>query len=188
MNMIVNKAFLLLILITSVLTSYSQIEETDKEAQLVKERQEKELYDKYINNSLENGSTPYTNCYGINKHCTDTGCSEISIKSPLNSDVLVTIKSEGKVVRHAYISAGNMVTFEVPDGIYQPFFYYGKGWYPEKPMNSSPGCTLKGGFISAESFGKDEPQELSESILEYELIIQPGGNFSTIPSDPSEAF
>ena len=182
------KAFLFLLLITSLLISYGQIERPDKEGKLEKERQEKELYDKYINNSLENGSTPYANCYGVNKHCPDEGCSEISIKSPLNSDVLVNIKSEGKVVRHAYISAGNMVTFEVPDGIYQPFFYYGKGWNPEKPMKSNTDCPLTGGFISDESFGKDDPQELNNSILEYELILQPNGNFSTIPSNPSEAF
>jgi hypothetical protein len=182
------KLSLLFIFIASVLISYSQTQETDQEAQSVKELKEKETYEKYINNSLENASTPYADCYGVNKHCPDEGCSEISIKSPLNSDVLVTIKSEGQVVRHAYICAGNMVTFEVPDGTYQPFFYFGKGWDPDKPMNGPQDCNLKGGFISEESFGKDFPQRLENSILEYELIVQSSGNFSTIPCDPDEAF
>ena len=108
------KAVLLFAFISSLLISYSQTQEIDKE-----------IYDKYINNSLENGSAPYADCYGINKHCPDPGCSEISIKTPSNSD---------------------------------------------------------------ESFGKDDPQELNNSILEYELILQTNGNFSTIPSNPAEAF
>jgi hypothetical protein len=182
------KVLLLFTFIASMLISYSQTQEINQEAQSEKERKEKENYEKYINNSLENASTPYADCYGVNRHCPDEGCSEISIKSPLNSDVLVTIKSEGKVVRHAYICAGDMVTFEVPDGTYQPFFYFGKGWDPDKPMNGPQGCNLKGRFISDESFGKDGPQRLENSILEYELIVQPSGNFSTIPSTPEEAF
>lgn len=182
------KAFLLFIFTVSILISNGQTREIDTVAQPEKDRNEKETYDRYINNSLENCSTPYADCYGINLHCPDEGCSEICIKSPINSDVLVTIKSEGKVVRHAYICAGDMVTFEVPDGTYQPFFYYGKGWDPGKPMKGPAGCNLKGGFVSDELFGKDNPQELENSILEYELILQQGGNFTTIPSNPEEAF
>jgi hypothetical protein len=167
------KAFLLFALIASSLISFSQSEE---------------ISGKYLNNSLPDGSTPYVNCYGANKSCSEWGCSEIRVKTPGNSDVLVTIKSGGKVVRHAYISAGSSYTFEVPDGTYQPFFYYGKGWNPEKPMKSTPECNLTGGFISEETFGKDDPQKLTNSILEYELILQQNGNFSTQPSNPSEAF
>ena len=186
---IMNKhASLLFVFLSFVIVSCGQTQAPNKDAQLEKEKQEKAINDRYINNSLLNGSTPYSNCYGTNKHCSDWGCSEISIRTPENSDVLVTIKSEGKVVRHAYISAGSTHTFEVPDGTYQPFFYYGKGWNPEKPMKSNTGCDIKGGFISQESFGKDDPQNLKNSILEYELILQQNGNFSTIPSNPGEAF
>ena len=46
---------------------------------------------------------------------------------------------------------------------------------------------LKGGFISEEHFGKDEAQYLENNILEYELILQQNGNFSTSPSNPEEA-
>jgi len=182
------KVFLFFMFIMSTMISCSQTQDSEKVTQLEKERKEKEIFDTYINNSLQNGSTPYADCYGANKNCSEWGCSEIRVKTPTNSDVLVTIKSGGKVVQHAYISAGNSFTFEIPDGTYQPFFYYGKGWNPEKLMKSIPGCELTGGFISEETFGKDDPQKLTNSILEYELILQQNGNFSTIPSNPGEAF
>ena len=156
--------------------------------QLEKERKEKEIFDKYINNSLRNGSTPYSYCYESNRSCSDYGCSQIKVKTPYNSDVLVTIKKNDIVVRHAYITSGSLYTFEVPNGTYQPFFYYGKGWNPEKFMKKTSCGNIKGGFISNEQFGKDKPQYLYNNILEHELILQISGNFSTIPSNPNEAF
>ena len=136
---------------------------------------------------MPNGSTPYSYCYGTNRTCSDWGCSKITVKTPYNSDVLVTLKKGGNVVRHAYIKASSSYTFELPDGTYQPFFYYGKGWNPDKIMKSSTSCVLKGGFISDESVGKDDPQLLNNAILEYELILQQDGNFSTRPSNLNEA-
>lgn len=164
-----------------------EAERIEREARVEKERQEKAIYDKYINNSLSTGSTPYSYCYGRNSSCSDWGCSQIKVRTPYNSDVLVTIKRGGTVVRHAYIKAGSLYTFEVPNGTYQPFFYYGKGWNPEKVMKQTSCGTLKGGFIEDESFGKDSPQNLSNNILEYELILQERGNFSTRPSNVNEA-
>lgn len=41
--------------------------------------------------------------------------------------------------------------------------------------------------MSDEYFGKDYPQSLHNNILEYELILQQNGNFSTKPSSPDEA-
>lgn len=164
-----------------------EAERIEREARLEKERQEKAIYEKYINNSLRTGSTPYAYCYGGNKSCSEYGCSEIKVKTPYNSDVLVTIKRNDKVVRHAYIKGGSSYTFEVPNGTYQPFFYYGKGWNPEKVMKQTTCGALKGGFISNETFGKDSPQSLSNNILEYELILQQNGNFSTKPSSANEA-
>ena len=99
--------------------------------------------------------------------------------------MIVTIKNSAKkVVRHAYINSGSSYTFSLPNGTYQTFFYYGKGWNPEKPMK---GGKIKGGFITNESFGKDDPVYLNNNILEYELILQINGNFSTRPSNPEEA-
>jgi len=151
------------------------------------EGQEREVYNRYINNSLQTGTTPYRRYFGGNTSCKESGCSQIKVTTPDNSDVLVTIKTNGKVVRHAYIGADSSFTFEVPNGTYQPFFYYGKGWNPEKEMKRADDTPILGGFISGESFGKDSPQLLNNNILEYILILQQNGNFSTIPSNSMEA-
>ena len=162
-------------------------ERIEREARLEKERQEKAIYDIYINNSLSTGSTPYSYCFGRNSSCSDWGCSQIKVRTPYNSDVLVTIKKGEKVVRHEFIKGGSSYTFELPNGTYQPFFYYGKGWNPEMVMKQKDCGTLKGGFIANEDFGKDSPQTLSNNVLEYELILQQSGNFSTRPSNANEA-
>ena len=161
----------------------SEADRIIREAQLEKERIEQEIYDRYVSNSLNTGSTPYSKYYGGNSSCSDNGCSQIKVRTS-NSDVLVIIKKNDKVVRHAFIQAGDGYTFSFPNGTYQAFFYYGKGWNPEKEMK---GGEIKGGFITNEDFGKDEPQSLYNNVLEYELILQQNGNFSTRPSNPEEA-
>ncbi|PQJ72766.1 cell envelope integrity protein TolA [Polaribacter butkevichii] len=159
-----------------------------REAKLKKEREEKAIYDRYINNSLRTGDTPYAYCFGSNNSCSNNGCSQIKVTTPVNSDVLVTIKKNGKVYRHAYINSNSSYTFEFPNGSYQTYFYYGKGWNPNKIMKKTNCGTLKGGFITNEHFGKDNLQTLNNNILEYELILQQNGNFSTKPSNSEEAF
>jgi len=163
-------------------------ERIERDARLEQERIDKEIYDKYINQSLRTGSTPYSYCFGRNSSCSAWGCSQIKVSTPNNSDVLVTIKKGEKVVGHAFIKSGSSYSFELPNGTYQPFFYYGKGWNPEKVMKQTDCGTLKGGFITNEDFGKDGPQRLSNNVLEYELILQQSGNFSTRPSNADEAF
>lgn len=157
----------------------------EREAQ---ERHEQEIYTRFIHNSLSTGTTPYVNCFGNNRLCEGNGCSEIKVKSPRNSDVIVSIKQGEKVVRHAYIKGNSSYTFQMPNGTYQPYFYYGKGWNPEKEMVSETCQHIKGGFISEVTIGKDSPQNLSNDILTYELILQSSGNFSTQSSSLVEAF
>lgn len=164
-------------------------ERIQREERLEKERREQAIYDRYINNSLRTGFMPYANLFGSANGCDDSyGCSQISVRTPSSSDVLVTIKEDGEVYRHAYIRAGREFTFNLPSGVYQPFFYYGNGWNPEKVMKQTAYGPLKGGFISSEHYGKDSPQSLSSSILSYELILQQNGNFSSKPSNSDEAF
>lgn len=109
----------------------AKAERLEREARLEQERKEQEIYDRYISNSLHTGATPYSQYYGGNSSCSDYGCSQIKVRTS-NSDVLVTIKNNDRVVRHAFIQAGSSYTFSLPNGTYQPFFYYGKGWNPEK--------------------------------------------------------
>jgi hypothetical protein len=155
--------------------------EKEKQAEIA--RKKKEIYDRYISNSLSTGATPYFKYYGGNSACNDNGCSKIKVTTS-NSDVVVTIKKKNKTVRHAYIQAGDSYSFSFPNGTYQAFFYYGKGWNPEKEMK---GGKMKGGFITDEVFGKDDHQSLFNNVLTYELIMQQNGNFSTRPSNPEEA-
>lgn len=146
-----------------------------------------EAYDRYKDYSLSNGSQPYASYYGYNRSCDYYGCSAIKVKAPYSSDVVVIIKRDnayGNVVRHGYIREGCTMTFELPDGRYQAFFYYGKGWYPNKRMSGG----VRGGFLRDEIFSKDSPQYLSNQVLTYELILQRNGNFSTKPSSESEVF
>ena len=141
-------------------------------------------------NSLRTGATPYSNCYGSSNYCSGYSCSQIKVKtSSGGGDVLVTVKNtSGKVVRHAYIKAGNSFTFDVADGRYQVFFYSGKGWNPNKKMASSSCNYLRGGFVSNEDVTKDNYISLYGQIMTYELIMQVNGNFNTKPSSKSEAF
>ena len=138
---------------------------------------------KYINNSLSTGDTPYAEYYGSNKECKYDDCSQIKVVTS-DSDVLVTIKKDEKVVSHAYIGKNDNYTFSVPNGRYQVFFYYGRGWDPEKPMKNGE---MKGGFVADEAFQKDEPLDLNNNKLEYKLVLQQNGNFKTQSSDQSEA-
>lgn len=134
---------------------------------------------------LYTGATPYSQYYGENPSCEEYGCSQIKVTTS-NSDVLVTIKKKGKIVRHAFIEANDSYTFSFANGTYQVFFYYGKGWNPNKIMKTKNG-TIKGGFSYNEHFGKDNPQSLYNNVLEYRLILQQNGNFSTKPSNVQEA-
>jgi hypothetical protein len=166
----------------------AEIDRKETAIRLEKKRKEKAIYDKYINNSLRTGSKPYAYCFGSSNSCNGYDCSQIKVKTPSNSDVLVTIKKNGKVYRHAYINSSSSYTFNIPNGRYQTFFYYGKGWNPKKFMKETTCGTLKGGFIESEHFGKDDPEYLSDMIRSYELILQQNGNFSTRSSNSDEAF
>jgi len=144
--------------------------------------------EQWKNNSLPTGAMPYSYCFGSYNYCGGYNCSEISVRTS-SSDVLVTIKdSEGDVVRHAYINAGNTFTFNVYDGQYQVFFYSGTGWNPNKYMASNSCGVLRGGFVSDENFSKDDYVSMYSQTLSYELILQQNGNFNTKSSSLSEAF
>lgn len=143
--------------------------------------------DMYANNSLSTGNKPWAYCYGSHNHCGGYGCSEIQVRSG-GSDVVVTIKDRsGEVVRHAYIKRNSSYTFNLPNGSYQPFFYYGKGWNPNKELKYVACGMLKGGFISGEHVGKDDVQYLNNNILTYTLVETTHGNFNTRPSNTNEA-
>lgn len=141
----------------------------------------------YIDNSLATGATPYKDCYGANYKCPYEQCSGIQVTAPSESDIVVIIKKnnqDGKVVQHGYVRAGRTYTFDIPDGTYQTFFYYGKGWNPNKDMGNG----VKGGFVKDEMFSKDNPQLIESAVLSYVLQLQRNGNFQTKSSNRREMF
>jgi hypothetical protein len=141
----------------------------------------------YANNSLSTGASPYTSYYGQNYKCPYGQCSGIRVTAPAESDIIVIIKKDnqdGKVMSHGYIRAGQTFQFDIPDGTYQTFFYYGEGWNPNKDMGNG----IKGGFVKDEIFSKDNPQEIYSGILSYVLQLQRDGNFQTKGSNRGEIF
>lgn len=141
----------------------------------------------YLNNSLVTGETPYRDYYGSNYVCNRSQCSAIEVTAPINSDIVVIIKynnERGDVISHAYIEAGKKYVFDLPNGIFQPFFYYGVGWKPTKDMGNG----VKGGFVKDESFSKDSPQNIDDCVLSYVLQLRKDGNFQTKRSTQGEMF
>ena len=141
----------------------------------------------YLNNSLTTGATPYKEYYGEEYKCPYSQCSGIRVTAPRESDIVVIIKKNNKngiVFQHGYICAGDSYQFDIPDGTYQTFFYYGTGWNPNKEM---PGG-IKGGFVKDEVFSKDNPQEIVSGVLSYTLQLQRNGNFQTQRSSKGEMF
>lgn len=142
---------------------------------------------RYLENFLKTGATPYSQYYGKNYKCPYDQCSGIKVTAPTESDIVVIIKrnnQNGKVVAHGYIRAGQTYQFDIPDGTYQTFFYYGEGWNPNKDMGNG----VKGGFVKEEIFSKDNPQDIYSGILTYVLQLQRDGNFQTRGSSRSEMF
>lgn len=141
----------------------------------------------YVTNSLTTGSRPYSAYYGKGYKCPYSQCSAIEVTAPSNSDIVVIIKKDnqnGKVIQHGYIRAGRTYSFDIPDGTYQTFFYYGEGWNPNKEMGNG----VKGGFVKNEVFSKDYPQEIESAVLTYVLQLQRSGNFQTKSSNKNEMF
>ena len=145
---------------------------------------------RFLNNSLATGSKPYSEWYGNGFYFDDyTPHSQIKVKAPYNSDVIVIVRynnQNGMVAGHSYIQAGDESTIYLKNGnTYQTFFYYGKGWNPGKQMKNG----VFGGFVSGEAFSKDgSPSYLKDNILKYELILSQDGNFSTQGSSENEIF
>ena len=152
----------------------------------------KQIDESYKTNSLYTGAQPYSYCYGKNPYCSIPNgyaeCSFIDVQASSNSDVIVIIKKNNKVYSHAYIKAGGYYKFKLGNGMFQTFFYYGKGWNPDKYMKKSICGDVTGGFVSNESLDKSDPNYLNHSSISYTLYAVKDGNFNAKPSNKNEAF
>lgn len=146
-----------------------------------------EVYAEYYStNSLRTGSTPYRYCYGPNSSSNNFR-SKIKIKNG-SSDVIVTVKINNFVYRHAYIKSYGSFSFDVSNGNYDVYFYYGKGWNPNKFMKNTSCGKLTGGFVSNISISKDLGLYLKNQIMTYTLTSVSNGNFRPKDSSINEAF
>lgn len=161
----------------------------EREERERKAREEQQRRAKWMANHLDNGAQPFTQCWGWNRSCEDWGCSEIKVVADRNYDVLLTLKEDnedGDVARHVYIRRGQTKSVQVPNGTYQPFFIYGKGWDPNA-VNPISGCSKRGWFVEQLEISKDFPDYLSNTAVTYRLQVTVGGNFQTKRSNASEA-
>ena len=145
---------------------------------------EKIFEDQWKTNSLRTGSMPYASCYGSSNY----GSSKIEVKNSGNDVVILVKNSNKKVIRHAYIQGNNNFSINLPNGRYSVFFYNGKGWNPNKKMKKTYCGIPRGGFVSNESFTKDENFYISNQILTYTLERSSYGNFNPKGSSINEAF
>ena len=168
-----------------------RIREEAERRQREEEQQREQLYNTYGSNSLYNGSQPYESFYGKNhRYSSGEPHAEVRIKAAYDSDVIVIIRynnQNGRVAGHTYVRAGQTATIQLPGGHrYQTFFYYGRGWYPDKPMKNG----VKGGFLEDEAYSKDGSPTLLQdhAVLSFELTPVQNGNFSTSQSNEGEIF
>ena len=132
------------------------------------------------------GATPWENCFGKNASCAYVGCSNIEVQAS-GSAVVAIVKKYGNIIKHAYIAPNSKYTFELKDGTYQVFFYYGEFWDDSKKMNSNQCNRMYGGFTRNEYVSKDDPVTLSGQVLTYQLTSIVNGNFSPKSSNLKEA-
>ncbi len=140
----------------------------------------------FFSYSQYNGATPWQNCFGINASCDYYGCSEIQVNAS-SSPVIVIVKKNNKIIKHAYISGYSNYKFQMLDGTYQVFFYYGKNWSSNKKMDSNECYSMYGGFTRNEYVQKDYPITLNGQIMTYTLTEVVNGNFNPKSSSLSEA-
>ena len=168
------------------LVTYS-LQKKTKISELSLQNYVNEIYAEYYStNSLRTGSTPYKYCYGPNASSSNFR-SKIKIKNG-NSDVIVTVKINNRVYRHIYIKSFGSFTFDVSNGSYDVYFYYGKGWNPNKFMKDTFCGKLTGGFVSNISISKDMGLYLNNQIMTYTLTSVSNGNFRPKDSSINEAF
>lgn len=137
-------------------------------------------------NAQYTGYTPWENCFGKNASCPYVGCSDIQVRTS-GSAVMAIVKKYGNIIKHAYIAPNSSYTFELKDGTYQVFFYYGDFWSDAKKMKSDECSSVYGGFTKNEFVSKDDPITLSGQIMTYSLTRTQNGNFSPKSSNLDEA-
>lgn len=141
------------------------------------------------------GDRPYYDCLNRNYTCS-TDCSQIEVIAPYNSDVVVTIKTNGRIVDHAFIERSDSYSFSLDNGTYETYFYFGSGGMDQDKFLTHTYCyygniygaNLYGAFVNNQVFSKASEETLYRNILTYKLQLTENGNFSTAPSSVEQNF
>lgn len=134
----------------------------------------------YIDNRLSTGSKPYS-YMGRAK----TGDNYMSFETSGSHDFVVIVRdaTNDKYMNHVYIRGGSNAKLYLPDGIFNVYFYSGKGWNPNKIKGN-----FRGAFVKSESLQKDEAISLYSAYIEYTLYPVQNGNLHLDSADDEEAF
>lgn len=145
----------------------------------------KEVSSPWKDNHLETGEQPYENDLSLEVAPDDAGAIiEVTTSPKTSGDMVVVIKQGDSIVANAYIRGYDKHTFYLRSGLYQTFFYQGRGWNPHKKMPSGH----VGGFDLREYVFKDEAKELEYIKSTYLLELTEEGNFRPEQSNKEELF
>ena len=154
----------------------------------------------YLDNTLENGSSPFDRLYGKGKYSNTK--HSLLVNNQGNSDVIIflfNLKSD-KAIRNEYIQAGTSFEFtKVPESECYVKYYYGKDWNPTRITKN----VVTGGFDNNEQFEvSDNPSDIFEFLREekgnyiyysnytltLETMVEYGNTMSEEKVSPTEFF
>lgn len=144
----------------------------------------------YKDNQLNNGSSPFDNCFGKGIY---GGNATLTIKNGASSDAIVCLFSvaANRTIRNEYIQKNSSFTMDNIQKVYYKIrVFYGNDWNPE--VNSP--CGSKGYFESDIHFSEFEDTEFFEddesgyTVATVTLYTVSGGNAQTTSISQSDFF
>jgi len=144
----------------------------------------------YIGNQLQNGSSPFDDCFGKGIY---SGNAILKIKNGASSDAIVCLYSisKSKTIRNEYVQKNTSFTMDnISQGSYKIKVFYGNNWNPEL---ENP-CGTIGFFESDVNFSEFDGTEYFEdsyegyTIASITLYTVEGGNATTSMISQSDFF
>lgn len=144
----------------------------------------------YIGNQLQNGSSPFDDCFGKGIY---SGNAILKIKNGASSDAIVCLYSisKSKTIRNEYVQKNTSFTMDnISQGSYKIKVFYGNNWNPEL---ENP-CGTIGFFKSDVNFSEFDGTEYFEdsyegyTIASITLYTVEGGDATTSMISQSDFF
>lgn len=144
----------------------------------------------YIGNQLQNGSSPFDDCFGKGIY---SGNAILKIKNGASSDAIVCLYSisKSKTIRNEYVQKNTSFTMDnISQGSYKIKVFYGNNWNPEL---ENP-CGTIGFFELDVNFSEFDGTEYFEdsyegyTIASITLYTVEGGDATTSMISQSDFF